>query len=159
MTDSGTNLDWLEQAWGNDPIPAPGTGAPRAHARDCAVETGPGELPQPVPSLSSLTGQARLWATQRLVPAVTTAAEKKGTLLHAQPPTFAQALARHRQCAAHYDNRLAGGGRMLFGYVHTLTVKPALNYLEWATASPLSLVIHALIGGVVWAALLAGGYL
>src|SRR4051794_1967719 len=133
MTNPDTNLDWVEQAWGNAPVPGAEVAVPRAHARDCAVETGPGELPGPVPSPVSLPSRARLWAVQTvqtLVPAVTTMAAKKDSLAQAQPPTFAGALRRHHECASHYDSRLAGGGRLLYGYVHIATVKPVLNYLE-----------------------------
>jgi hypothetical protein len=146
-----TNLDWVEQSWGTDLTPAPKGTVPRAHARDCAVETGTGEVAVPVPSPVSLPGRARDWAVSL--------AEKKGSLAQSQPPTFAGALRRHHECAGHYDSRLAGGGRLLYGYVHTVTVKPVLNYLEWATDSPLSLIIHVLIGVAVWRLLLLGGYL
>ena len=131
---------------------------PRAHARDCAVETGTGELPGEVPSPGSLD-RIRFWWTQTLVPAITTAAEKKGTLADSQPPTFRQARARHHECAGHYTSGLARGQRLAYGYLHMATVKPALNYLEWATESELRAVMHVLLGVAVWVGLWLAGLL
>jgi hypothetical protein len=158
MTNPDTNLDWVEKAWGTGPVPGAADAVPRAHARDCAVETGPGEIAVPVPSPVSPPARARDWAARQRARAVSLA-EKKGSLAQSQPPTFEGALRRHHECAGHYDSRLVGGGRLLYGYVHTVTVKPVLNYLEWATDSPLSLTLHALLGVAVWLGLLWGGYL
>jgi hypothetical protein len=85
--------------------------------------------------------------------------DRPGTLLHDRPPSFREAHARHAECAAHHQSWPGYWGRMLFGYAHLVSVKPALNYLEWATNSPLRLLIHVLAGVAVWGALVLGGYL
>lgn len=138
--------------------PAPEDTAPRAHARDCAVETGTGELPAEVPSPGSLD-QIRLWATQTLVPFFTTLAEKQGTLADSQPMTFRQARAWHHECAGHYTNGFVRAQRLAYGYLHMALVKPALNYIEWATESELRAAIHVLLALAVWFGLLLAGQL
>ena len=40
--------------------------------------------------------------------------------------------------------------RLVYGYLHMATVKPALNYIEWATESELRAVIHVLIAVAIW---------
>jgi hypothetical protein len=162
VTNPDTDLEWVEQAWGIEGNPAGQDGPPRAHARDCAVENGPGEVPPPVPSLGSLTAQARLALAQnltQLLGPLTVLAARKDSLLHAQPPSILAAAKRHKECADHLNWPPFQAGRLGYGAVHTTVIKPFLNYVEWATRSPLSLFIHVLIGAAVWAALVLGGYL
>lgn len=149
--------DGIPDSWPEE-IPDPDGTVPRAYARDCAVETGPGELPGPVPSPGSLD-RIRLWWVQTVVPAATAVAAKQGTLADSQPPTFRQARARHHECAGHYTNRFGRGQRVAYGYLHMATVKPALNYLEWATESELRAAIHILLAAAAWVLLLWAGLL
>ena len=133
----------------------------RAHARVCAVDFEPGEVPE-VPSLPS--AYARAYATVLAWQAAAQAfcakaGEHPGTLLHAQPPTFHQAHVRHRECAGHYGHPAARTPRLAYGYAHLVFVKAPLNYAEWATDSPLRGAIHVLLGLAVWLGLLLGGYL
>lgn len=135
--------------------PDPGSIAQvRAPARSSQVGEPSTSLPEILAELP-LPEQGRPDLTDRL----TALLDKPGTLLHARPLSFRQAYARHAECAAHYANPVAGWGRMLFGWIHLVCVKPALNYLEWATDAPLRLSIHVVLGVAVWAALLLGGYL
>ncbi len=86
---------------------------------------------------------------------ISAAASRPGTLPDAQPPTFRQAHARHRECAEH----TGGNFRMAYGWLHMTLVKAPLDYAEWGTQTPLGLFIHILLGLAVWLGLLAGGYL
>ena len=81
---------------------------------------------------------------------------KPGALLHDE---FGVAYARHRECAGHYDIPVARAARMGYGYAHMALVQAPLDYVKWATATPLGLVIHGLLGVFVWLTLLLGGYL
>ena len=133
----------------------------RAHARVCAVDFESGEVPE-VPSLPSAYARVRVtvlaWqATAQAFCAK--AGEHPGTLLHAQPPTFHQAHARHRECAGHCGHAVLRLLRLAYGYVHLVFVKAPLNYAEWATDSPLRGTVHVLLGLAVWLGLLLGGYL
>jgi hypothetical protein len=126
------------------------THAPARSIRPPAPSTSPAEAVAAPEFGAWLTGAVE-WLTGVL--------DKPGTLLHAGPPSFRQAHARHVECASHHQWAVARSGRLLFGYIHLACVKPALNYLEWATDSPLRLTIHVLLGVAVWLTLLLGGYL
>jgi hypothetical protein len=130
----------------------------RAHARASAMDLEPGEVLPQVPSLPPRTERARVRAAQ-VIGGTTAVLEKPGTLMHAQPPTFRQAQLRHHECAGHYAHPLARAPRVAYGYGHMLCIKAPLNYVEWATDSPLRGTIHALLGLAVWLGLLLGGYL
>jgi hypothetical protein len=134
-------------------------GTLRAHARVCAVEPEPEEVSPGVPSLPSRLRARAEQARSKAGAQAAAIAGKPGTLLHAQPMTFHEAHLRHLECAGHYRHRPVRGARICYGVVHNVTVKPALNYIEWATASPLGLLIHAVLGFAVWLGLSLGGYL
>lgn len=126
------------------------TAEARAHARE---GTSPG--------LAGEVGRRddfAMWLTARKAE-IAALLDKPGTLLHAQPPTFRQAHDRHWECARHYGHPVLRGSRKAYGATHNVTVKPVLNYLEWATASPLALIIHVLLGLAIWLGLRLGGYL
>lgn len=72
---------------------------------------------------------------------VLAALDRAGSLPDAQPPTLRQAREWHHECAGHYQALLVRWPRLLWGYVHLLLVKPALNAAEWVTASPVRLVV------------------
>lgn len=75
---------------------------------------------------------------------------KPGSLVHAQPATFAQARDRHHECAGHFGVPLVKGLRLLWGYIHLLVIKPALNLAEWITESPARFFITMAVGTVIW---------
>lgn len=128
-----------------------------ARVRVCRLGEDPedsGEVPPQVPSFP----RVRAWAVNAQASAAALL-EKPGTLLHAQPPTFRQAHVRHRECAGHYGHPAASRSRAVYGYGHMLAIKAPLNYIEWATDSPLRGTIHVLLGLAVWLGLLLGGYL
>jgi hypothetical protein len=122
---------------------------PRAHVHASVLTPGIGG-DHAVPSLPSL---APAPGTLRVRIAVALA--RPGTLPDAQPMTFRQSHARHRECAAH----TGGNFRMAYGWWHMTLVKAPLNYVEWGTQTPLGMAIHILLGLAVWLGLLAGGYL
>ena len=64
------------------------------------------------------------------------ALDRAGSLPDAQPPTLRQARAEHHRCAGHYQAAAMRWPRLLWGYVHLLIIKPALNGFEWVTFSP-----------------------
>jgi len=73
------------------------------------------------------------------------ALDRAGSLPDAQPPTLRQARAEHHRCAGHYQAAAMRWPRLLWGYVHLLIIKPALNGFEWVTFSPIrSAVVVAL---------------
>jgi hypothetical protein len=78
------------------------------------------------------------------------AVDRAGALGDAQPPTLRQARAEHHRCAGHYQAALIRWPRLLWGYVHLLVIKPALNGLEWVTASPARSAVAAAILAVIW---------
>jgi hypothetical protein len=121
-----------------------------ARTRMGALNLAPAEVPS-LPSFPSRQERAQ----SRLAGL----ASQPGTLLHAQPMTFRQAHARHRECAGHYQHPAAAGLRQAYGWLHMAFIKAPLNYLEWATQSPLGGLIHVLLGLGVYLALRLGGYL
>ena len=78
------------------------------------------------------------------------ALDRAGSLTDAQPPTLRQARDWHRTCAGHYKTVLLRWPRLLWGYAHLAVVKPALNGLEWVTASPARAAVAAALLAVVW---------
>lgn len=77
-------------------------------------------------------------------------ADRPGSLVHSQPPTFHQSHARHHEAARHYEALLLRCPRLLWGYFHLLAIKPALNFLEWVTESPARLAVALAIAAIVW---------
>ena len=78
------------------------------------------------------------------------ALDRAGSLPDAQPPTLRQAREWQHKCAGHYQSLLIRWPRLLWGYVHLLIIKPALNGLEWVTASPARSFVAAALLAVVW---------
>src|SRR5690349_17220582 len=78
------------------------------------------------------------------------ALDRAGSLPDAQPPTLRQAREWQHRCAGHYQSLLMRWPRLLWGYVHLLIVKPALNGLEWVTASPARAAVAAALLAVIW---------
>ena len=81
---------------------------------------------------------------------VLAALDRAGSLPDAQPPTLRQARAWQHRCAGHYQSLLVRWPRLLWGYVHLLVIKPALNGLEWVTASPARSAVAAALLAIVW---------
>ncbi len=104
-------------------------------------------------SLALPSGTSSEAVTQRVRAAGAKAAallEKPGALPHSQPPTFVQAYARHRECADHFRTPFFRWLRMTWGWFHLLVIKPVLNGAEHYTASPLAVLILAVIGVAIW---------
>lgn len=142
--------EWPEEKEGTDPVLVPGvTAQPRPHAR--SVLAGGTSSSLPVSPAGAAGGRAADLAAVLL--------DRPGTLLHARPPSFRDAQRRHHECAGHHAGRTLYAGRLAYGYLHMALVKAPLNYAEWATDSPLRLLIHAIVGALVFAGLLLGGYL
>ena len=78
------------------------------------------------------------------------AVDRAGALGDAQPPTLRQARAWHHRCAGHYEALIVRWPRLLWGYVHLLLVKPALNAAEWVTASPIRFAVATAVFFVFW---------
>lgn len=78
------------------------------------------------------------------------ALDRAGSLPDAQPPTLRQAREWQHRCAGHYRSLLVRWPRLLWGYIHLLLVKPALNGLEWVTASPARAAVAAALLAVIW---------
>ena len=81
---------------------------------------------------------------------VLAAVDRAGSLPDAQPPTLRQAREWQHKCAGHYQSLLIRWPRLLWAYVHLLIIKPALNGLEWVTASPARSAVAAALLAVVW---------
>jgi hypothetical protein len=81
---------------------------------------------------------------------VLAALDRAGSLPDAQPPTLRQARDWQHKCAGHYQAPLIRWPRLLWAYVHLLIIKPALNGLEWVTASPARSAVAAAILAVIW---------
>jgi len=75
---------------------------------------------------------------------------KPGSLVHAQPPTFAQARDRHHECAGHFAAPALKLLRLVWGYFHLLVVKPVLNLAEWLTESPARFFVAVALSAVIW---------
>lgn len=78
------------------------------------------------------------------------AAARKGTLADAQPKTFRQSRDWHHHCAGRYEALLVRWPRLWWGYAHLLVVKPALNFAEWLTESPLRWFVALAVMAVIW---------
>jgi len=78
------------------------------------------------------------------------ALDRAGSLPDAQPPTLRQAREWQHKCAGHYQALLVRWPRLLWGYVHLLLVKPALNAAEWVTASPVRSAVALAVFAAFW---------
>ena len=77
-------------------------------------------------------------------------ANKPGTILHSQPPTFWQAWDRHKECAAHFNSPLLRALRLLYGCIDVLVVLPPLYLFFWVTESPLRLLVASALIAAIW---------
>ena len=75
---------------------------------------------------------------------------KPGSLVHSQPPTFAQAWDRQLECARHFNALFLRWPRYWWGVAHTFVIKPALNFAEVVTASPAWFFVSLAIAVVIW---------
>jgi hypothetical protein len=129
-------------------LPGPGPGPLRRQERARASSVTPAELPSPGVVTDSIR---RSWQVAVLTGTFLAGMlNKPGSLVHAQPPTFAQAWDRHLECARHYDALLLRWPRYWWGAVHTAVIKPALNFAEVASASPAWLFVTAAVGTLIW---------
>ena len=116
--------------------------------RACATSVTPGELPSPGVVTDSIR---RAWQVASLTATFLAGMlNKPGSLVHAQPPTFAQARDRHHECAGHFGSPLLKLLRLAWGYVHLLILKPALNLAEWLTESPARFTVALALSAVIW---------
>jgi hypothetical protein len=76
--------------------------------------------------------------------------DRPGSLVHAQPPTFAQARERHHEAANRHGTTLFRHLRLVYGYFHLIVIKSSLNGLEWVSETPVLLLLAVIIGLVVW---------
>jgi hypothetical protein len=72
------------------------------------------------------------------------AANTRDSLLHSQPPTFAEAWAQHKAHAGRHEAWLITVPRHIWAVIH-MTLKAVLNGLEWVTATPPRFFIAAAI--------------
>lgn len=124
-----------------------------ASLRACAREDTPSaarlpssEVTQRVRALEKV----RAWTAARLA-LVTGYLDGQDSLFHAHPPTFARARELHHERAARHNLwapvRVA---RLAWGYFHLVIIKPALNFAEWVTETPLRLSGAVLLALIVW---------
>jgi hypothetical protein len=62
--------------------------------------------------------------------------DRPASLIHAQPPTFVEARVRHHERARSHRWAVARTLHFVYGYLHMVLIKPALNFLEWVTETP-----------------------
>jgi hypothetical protein len=121
------------------------TAQPRALARASLT------LPSPA-SLVPVTQRARAagMVAARAAGQAAEILDRPGSLVHAQPPTFARAREQHHEAAARHSAPFVRGLRLAWGYLHLLLVKTVLNGLEWVTENPARFLVAVIIGAVVW---------
>lgn len=76
--------------------------------------------------------------------------DRPGSLVHAQPPTFARARELHHHHAGRHAVPVLKGLRLAWGYFHLLIIKPPLNFAEWVTETPLRLLGATVLALIVW---------
>lgn len=76
--------------------------------------------------------------------------DRPESLVHHHPPTFARARERHHEAAGRHSVRPLAHLRLVWGYAHLLLIKPALNFLEWVTETPLRLSAAVILCVIVW---------
>jgi hypothetical protein len=71
--------------------------------------------------------------------------------VHAQPPTFARARVLHHERATRHNLWTSlRVTRLAYGYAHLILIKPALNFAEWVTETPLRLAGALVLSLIVW---------
>lgn len=77
--------------------------------------------------------------------------DRPGSLAHAHPPTFARARELHHERATRHNLwaplRIAS---LTWGYFHLLIIKPALNFTEWVTETPLRFLGAVILAVIIW---------
>jgi hypothetical protein len=130
-----------QEAVSSEVIPEP----LRRQARTRASSIAPGLPPSP-----QVVTQ-RVLAVRACVARVAAFLDRPGSLVHAQPPTFARAREQHHEAARRHDVfPVLGHLRLVWGYWHLLLVKPVLNGLEWATESPLKATGLIILFLIIW---------
>ena len=105
--------------------------------------------PPAPPASGPVTDRARV--VRQAAGRVTAWLDRPGSLVHAQPSTLAEARVRHHEAAGRHNIWPALRiGRLVYGYLHLLLIKPALNFLEWVTETPLRLAAAVILGAVIW---------
>lgn len=128
-----------------------GTSSPDANA-----ESNPqsAQRVKSVPPIATLPSQAvteRVRALLRSPARIGELLDRPGSLMHAHPPTFARARELHHERAGRHNLwpplRIT---RLVWGYFHLIVIKPALNFAEWVTETPLRLCGAVILALVVW---------
>lgn len=116
-----------------------------ASLRGCAREdTSPAAL------LPSTEVTQRVRALRGAFLRVTEFLDRPGSLAHAQLPTFARARERHHEAAGRHNAPVFRVARLAWAYWHLLLIKPALNFLEWVTETPLRFLGAVILAVVIW---------
>jgi hypothetical protein len=136
-----TGLREAGKAVGPDAMPE----SLRRQARTCATSVPLPSLDAPVP----VTERAR--AVRLLLARAADYLDRPGSLVHAQPPTFARAREQHHEAARRRAAvPLLAGARLAWGYFHLILIKPVLNFLEWVTETPLRFFAAVILCVIVW---------
>lgn len=150
MTTAGDNLALRETGKAVEPesVPAP---ALRGDARTCASSV---PVPPVVPSPDALlpvTESIRTAASAASAAGAKAAEllDKPGSLVHRQLPTLARARELHHERARRHQSAALTSAHLAYGYLHLLTVKPFLNFLEWVTETPLRLAGAAALAALI----------
>jgi hypothetical protein len=102
-------------------------------------------------SLSPEAVTPRVLAVRVMLARVTAFLDRPGSLAHAHPPTFARAREFHHERATRHNLwaplRVT---RLVYGYLHLIVIKPALNFAEWVTETPLRLFGAIVLAVIVW---------
>lgn len=125
-------------------LPETASGSLHGETRTCATSV----TPRDSIAFQAVTQSAR--TVFRGGVSALAALDRAGSLPDAQPPTLRQAREWQHKCAGHYRSLLVRWPRLLWGYVHLLIIKPALNGLEWVTASPARSAVAAALLAVAW---------
>jgi len=139
-----------DKAVGAGSLPAV-TQAPESTAESRAYPRKSVALPSAT-ALEPVTDRARA-AGSALALAAGRAADfldRPGSLVHAQPPTFARARELHHEAAARHSIAPLRHLRIVWGYGHLLLIKPLLNLLEWVTETPARFLAAVILGAVIF---------
>ena len=121
------------------------TAESRAYARRSIALPSPTAL-EPVTDRARAAGSALALAAARAADFL----DRPGSLVHAQPPTFARARERHHEAAARHDIAPLRHLRLAWGYMHLMFVKSVLNALEWVTETPLRVLGALVLILIIW---------
>jgi hypothetical protein len=116
-----------------------------AHARACPREDTPSAAPLPSKEVTE-----RVRVLREHLGKLAAYLDRPGSLVHAQPPTFARAREQHHEAAGGHNGLLLRGLRLTWGYAHLLIIKPVLNGLEWVTETPLRCFVAVALAFAVW---------